>query len=123
MAFQLSDDIMDITSSQIELGKEPGQDLREGVYTLPVLHALAHDEHREELARTLSHGAPDGEMLDRALEIVRSGGSVDAARAAVTGEVRRATELARAACPKGHAQHALIQLAKFLAARCGAQPA
>ena len=40
MAFQLSDDIMDITSSQLELGKEPGQDLKEGVYTLPVLHAL-----------------------------------------------------------------------------------
>jgi heptaprenyl diphosphate synthase len=122
MAYQLSDDIMDITSSQIELGKEPGQDLREGVYTLPVLHALAYDEHREELARILSHGSPDGEMLDRALEIVRSGGSVDAARAAVTDEVRRATRLAER-LPDGPARHALIQLAKFRAARCGAEAA
>ena len=121
MAYQLSDDIMDITSSQMELGKEPGQDLREGVYTLPVLHALAHDEHREELARILSHGSPDGEMLDRALEIVRSGGSVDAARAAVTDEVRRATRLAER-LSDGPARHALIQLAMFLAARCGAEP-
>ena len=120
MAYQLSDDIMDITSSQMELGKEPGQDLREGVYTLPVLHALAHDEHREELARILSHGSPDGEMLDRALEIVRSGGSVDVARAAVTDEVRRATRLAER-LPEGPARHALIQLAKFLAARCDAE--
>jgi heptaprenyl diphosphate synthase len=120
MAYQLSDDIMDITSSQMELGKEPGQDLREGVYTLPVLHALAHDEHREELSRILSHGSPDGAMLDRALEIVRSGGSVDAARAAVTDEVRRATRLAER-LPEGPARHALIQLAKFLAARCGAE--
>jgi heptaprenyl diphosphate synthase len=118
-AYQLSDDIMDITSSQMELGKEPGQDLREGVYTLPVLHALAHDARRDELARALSHGSPDGEMLDRALEIVRSGGSVDAARAAVTDEVRRATALAER-LPEGHARHALIQLAKFLAVRCGA---
>ncbi|MGH2573466.1 MAG: polyprenyl synthetase family protein [Actinomycetota bacterium] len=122
MAYQLSDDIMDITSSQMELGKEPGQDLREGVYTLPVLHALAHDEHRQELARILSHGPPDGELLDRALEIVRSGGSVDAARAAVTDEVRRATQLA-GRLPERHARHALIQLAKFLAARCGAEVA
>ncbi len=121
IAYQLSDDIMDITASQIELGKEPGQDLREGVYTLPVLHALAHDEHRDELARTLTHGAPDGEMLDRALEIVRSGGSVDAARAAVTDEVRRATALAER-LPDGPSRHALIQLAKFLAVRCGAAP-
>jgi heptaprenyl diphosphate synthase len=104
----------------MELGKEPGQDLREGVYTLPVLHALAYDEHREELARILSHGSPDGEMLDRALEIVRSGGSVDVARAAVTDEVRRATRLAER-LPEGPARHALIQLAKFLAARCDAE--
>ena len=122
MAYQLSDDIMDITSSQMELGKEPGQDLREGVYTLPVLHALAHDERREELARVLSHGPPDGELLDRALEIVRSGGSVDAARAAVTDEVRRATQLAER-LPERHARLALIQLARFLAARCGAEVA
>jgi heptaprenyl diphosphate synthase len=122
MAYQLSDDIMDITASQLELGKEPGQDLREGVYTLPVLHALAHDDQREELARILSHGAPDGEMLDRALEIVRSGGAVDMARAAVTEQVRLATGLALR-LPDGPARHALIQLAKFLAARCGAEVA
>jgi heptaprenyl diphosphate synthase len=98
-------------------------DLREGVYTLPVLHALAHDERREELARILSHGAPDGEMLDRALEIVRGGGSIEHARAAVTDEVARATNLAER-LPDGPARHALIQLARFLAARCGAeQPA
>ena len=44
MAFQLSDDIMDITATQLELGKEPGSDLRLGVYTAPILHALAYDE-------------------------------------------------------------------------------
>jgi len=119
MAYQLSDDIMDITATQLELGKEPGVDLKEGVYTLPVLHALAHDEHGEELARILGHGAPDGPMLDRALEIVREGGSIDHARAAVTAEVDRATRLARR-LPDGPARHALIQLARFLAARCGA---
>jgi heptaprenyl diphosphate synthase len=123
MAYQLSDDIMDITATQMELGKEPGVDLREGVYTLPVLHALEHDERREELARILSHGSPEGEMLDRALEIIRAGGSVEHARAAVTEEVARAARLAER-LPEGPARHALVQLARFLAARCGAeQPA
>jgi heptaprenyl diphosphate synthase len=122
MAFQLSDDVMDITATQLELGKEPGSDLRLGVYTAPVLHALANDEHREELARILSHGAPDGELLDRALEIVRGGGSIDHARRAVTAEVGRAIGLARR-LPPGPAQHALEQLARFLAARCGAEQA
>ena len=119
MAFQLSDDVMDITASQLELGKEPGSDLRLGVYTAPVLHALAHDAHRDELARLLSHGPPDGERLDRALEIVRQGGSIEHAREAVTAEVARAIGLARR-LPGGAAQHALEQLARFLAVRCGA---
>lgn len=119
LAFQLSDDIMDITSTQLELGKEPGQDLREGVYTLPVLHALNDGPHRDELRRILTHGPPDGEMLDRALEIVRSSGSIEHARASVTSEVTRAIRLAER-LSDGPAQHALVQLARFLAARCGA---
>jgi heptaprenyl diphosphate synthase len=119
MAFQLSDDIMDITATQLELGKEPGQDLREGVYTLPVLHALTHDPDRAELARILSHGPPEGERLDRALEIVQGGGSVEAARRAVTDEVERAIRLTET-LPDGPARHAFQQLARFLAARCGA---
>lgn len=120
MAFQLSDDIMDLTASQLELGKEPGTDMKEGVYTLPVLHALNDGPNRDELQRLLAHGPPDGEMLDRALEIVRSGGSIEHARAKVAAEVARAVELAER-LPSGPAQHALIQLARFLAIRCGAE--
>jgi heptaprenyl diphosphate synthase len=119
MAFQLSDDIMDVTASQLELGKEPGVDLREGVYTLPVLHALHDGPQRDELARLLGHGAPDGEPLDRALEIIRTGGSIEHARSAVAAEVTRALSLA-GRLPEGPSRHALEQLARFLAQRCGA---
>jgi heptaprenyl diphosphate synthase len=121
MAFQLSDDIMDITSSQLELGKEPGTDIREGVYTVPVLHALQHSDHRDELRRILTTGVPDGELLDRALEIVRTAGSIEHARAQVSDEVAHAVALARQ-LPDGPARHALVQLARFLAVRCGADP-
>ena len=41
VAFQLSDDILDIASESAQSGKAPGTDLREGVRSLPVLHALA----------------------------------------------------------------------------------
>lgn len=119
MAFQLSDDIMDVTASQLELGKEPGVDMREGVYTLPVLFALRQGRRREELAGLLAAGAPDGELLDRALEIVRTSGGIEHARRAVTREVGRAVELARS-LPEGPARESLVQLARFLAARCGA---
>jgi heptaprenyl diphosphate synthase len=110
---------MDFTATQLELQKEPGQDLKEGVYTLPLLHAL-HGPNRDELVRILSLGSPGGELLDRAIKLVGEGGSIEHARAAVTSEVNRATALARR-LPEGPAQHALIQLAKFLAARCGAE--
>jgi heptaprenyl diphosphate synthase len=120
LAFQLSDDIMDITSTQLELGKEPGTDIREGVYTIPVLHALSTGPDHEELRRILAAGPPDGELLDRALEIVRTSGAVEYAKAGVTQEVARAMTLA-GRLPEGHAQQALVQLARFLAVRCGAE--
>jgi heptaprenyl diphosphate synthase len=85
-----------------------------------VLHSLTHGELREELARLLQHGPPDGERLDRALEIIRSDGSIEHAREAVTAEVVRAKALARS-LPEGKARSALIQLAEFLAVRCGAE--
>jgi len=40
VAFQLSDDILDVSSERAQSGKTPGTDLREGVRTLPMLHAL-----------------------------------------------------------------------------------
>jgi hypothetical protein len=58
MGFQLSDDIMDVISTEEELKKAPGQDMREGVYTLPVLHALTEGPHQEELRTLLADGAP-----------------------------------------------------------------
>lgn len=120
LAFQLSDDIMDVTATQLELGKEPGVDMKEGVYTLSVLHALHRGDRREELKALLAKGPPAGERLDLALEIVRDDDSVAHARAEVVAEVDRAQALARL-LPEGTARTALIQLAEFLAARCGAR--
>jgi heptaprenyl diphosphate synthase len=121
LAFQLSDDIMDITSTQLELGKEPGTDMKEGVYTLPVLHALHRGPDRQELRHLLAQGAPDGGRLVRALQIVRGEGSISHARGAVGAEVRRAVGLAKQ-LPDGAARDALVQLTRFLAIRCGADP-
>ncbi len=120
MAFQLSDDIMDVSSSEQELGKEPGVDMKEGVYTLPVLQALSEGEHGGELADILRQGPPEGERLERALRIVRSPESLEPARAAVAAEVDRARQLGLR-LPDGPARAALIALAEFLAARCGAR--
>jgi heptaprenyl diphosphate synthase len=119
MGFQLSDDIMDVTSTRAELRKEPGVDLKEGVYTLPVQHALRAGARRDELAALLGEGPPDGDRLARALEIVRSDGSLGYARDAVVQEVRRAKQIA-GNMPAGPTRDALLSLADFIALRCGA---
>ena len=119
MAFQLSDDIMDVVSTEEELRKEPGQDMREGVYTLPVLYALQEEGTKGELAALLADVPLEGERLSRALDIVRTDGSLRRARDAVTLQVRRARSLA-GGLAEGLARDALVQLAEYLAVRCGA---
>jgi geranylgeranyl pyrophosphate synthase len=121
MAFQLSDDIMDIAASESELEKEPGADIRNGLYTLPVLYALQRGDDREELSALLSAGPPSGDGLERALEIARADATLDLARMTVTAEVARALSLA-SKLPRGAARSSLESLARYLAARCGAVP-
>src|SRR6185503_11042654 len=55
-AFQISDDIIDITSPADSSGKTPGTDLREGVLTLPMLHALQGEGPDADRLRVLLAG-------------------------------------------------------------------
>jgi heptaprenyl diphosphate synthase len=119
LAFQLSDDIMDLVADQSTLGKEPGVDLREGVFTLPVIIALRESQHREELRHLLRAEEPDEGHLRRVIEIVRGDGALGRARESVGREVRRALSEAEA-LPPGPAREALLHLAEYLAVRCGA---
>jgi heptaprenyl diphosphate synthase len=119
MAFQLSDDIMDLVADRATLGKEPGADLLEGVYTLPIIYALRDSVRREELRALLGERPLPDDRLSAALDIVRADGSVDRARDSVASEVRRAVTEAEG-LPGGRARDALVHLAEFIAARCGA---
>jgi len=53
MVFQIVDDILDVVATDEELGKPAGNDILEGVFTLPVIRALADDADAE-LRRLLS---------------------------------------------------------------------
>ena len=55
MIFQLRDDILDITATEGQLGKPAGQDLAEGIYTLPVIYALSDSDVADELRAMLGH--------------------------------------------------------------------
>ncbi len=80
MAFQVVDDILDLTATDEELGKPAGNDMIEGVYTLPVIRAMAHGEVGPDLRQLL--GRPiDTTARDEARELVRASGALKSAHA------------------------------------------
>jgi heptaprenyl diphosphate synthase len=86
VAFQLADDVLDIDGDGGESGKLPGTDLREGVYTLPVLLALEADGPGSPLAAAIGDPSRAGEALSLlrehpALEQARDAARVEADRA------------------------------------------
>ena len=95
MAFQVVDDVLDLVATDAELGKPAGHDMEEGVYTLPVLRALASDAGDELRPLLTDHMTPDDRS--RAVEIVTNGGWI-------TGAI----EVARS-----HADRAVAALATF----------
>ncbi|HEX2274843.1 MAG TPA: polyprenyl synthetase family protein [Acidimicrobiales bacterium] len=78
MVFQIVDDILDVVATEQQLGKPAGNDLVEGVYTLPVIRALAHDEAGQALRRLLG-GPIDAVGVDEARALVRADGAVASA--------------------------------------------
>ena len=79
MVFQIVDDILDVVATDEQLGKPAGNDLVEGVYTLPVIRALADADCARELQGVLG-GPIDRAEADRARRLVQSNGAVRAAK-------------------------------------------
>jgi heptaprenyl diphosphate synthase len=91
MAFQIVDDVLDVVATDEQLGKPAGHDLVEGAYNLPVLRALA-GPHGDELRSLL--GAPiEGEVWERARQLVRQGTAIDESVEEARAYATRATEL------------------------------
>jgi heptaprenyl diphosphate synthase len=91
LAFQISDDILDIASESDQSGKTPGTDLREGVPTLPVLYVLGGDDPAEDGLRALVSGPiKDEDDVAEALRLLRSSTALDHARATLTDYAGRA---------------------------------
>lgn len=82
MAFQIIDDVLDVVSTTEALGKPVGNDIREGVYSLPVLLALSGPDGSALRSRLGS--VPTEDEVAHALTLVRSSpgvaASIDAAR-------------------------------------------
>lgn len=119
VAFQLADDIVDITSDSAQSGKTPGIDLREGVPTLATLIALGGaDPTDERLRELLQRPLPDDAEHAEALALLRGHRALDEARA----EAGRWADEARsvlAPLPEGAPKTALETLCDYVVTRTG----
>jgi heptaprenyl diphosphate synthase len=122
VAFQLSDDLLDIASDRAESGKTPGTDLREGVPTLPVLYALGSgdaDAGSVRLRQILAGGAvTDEAQLVEALELLRESAALKRARETVRWQAEHARSQL-APLPDTPARQALASLCDTVVDRTG----
>ena len=89
-AFQLIDDLLDYEGATAQLGKNVGDDLREGKPTLPLLLAMERGTaaERELIRHAIEHG--EIARLPEIVEIVRHTGAIDATRDAARAEADKA---------------------------------
>ena len=112
-AFQIVDDVLDYAGTSVEMGKNLGDDLREGKATLPLIAAMQRANPEE--ARLIRTAIEQGntEHLAEIATIVRASGALDVARQSAESEALRAIAAAQLLPANAH-QHALIQLASQL---------
>jgi heptaprenyl diphosphate synthase len=117
VAFQISDDLLDIVSQDGASGKSPGTDLREGIATLPVLFALADDDPADARLRELvASPVTDDGLHAEALSLLRSSAGLERA----DDVLRQYADRARArldALPAGDVRDALSALCDYVVTR------
>lgn len=112
-AFQVIDDVLDYDGDTHEMGKNIGDDLREGKATLPLIAAIQRGtpDQKRVVRSAIENGSVD--ELEEVVSIVRSTGALNATRQAAAMEATRAVEAARRLPDNAHSR-ALLQLAAQL---------
>jgi len=118
LAFQLADDALDYGGSSEALGKNAGDDFREGKVTLPLLLAVARTRGREDAFwdRTINRNERSDEDFRRARELILGTGAVSATLDAA-GDYADAAKAALKVLPRSDWRSALESLADFAVSR------
>jgi len=115
-AFQVIDDVLDYDGQATEMGKNIGDDLREGKVTLPLILAMQRGNaaQRETVREAIESGCVD--QLQEIVDIVRVTGALAATRQAASAEAQRAIDAARQ-LPDNPYSQAMVNLASQLLER------
>lgn len=118
IAFQLADDAIDYDSNTAEMGKDQGDDFREGKMTLPVILAYArgNDEERAFWQQAIAGDRNSDADLAHAIALIGKHDAVHATRERARHSAQRAID-AIAAFPASAAKAAMVEAAEFAVAR------
>jgi geranylgeranyl diphosphate synthase type I len=112
MAFQIQDDVLDLTAPAKVLGKPRGGDLAEGKKTLIMIHAMAASKEVEIFGKRNA----SSQEIEAALETLRASGSIDYARKKAVSLVSEGKE-ALANLSDSDAKSLLLELADYMISR------
>jgi heptaprenyl diphosphate synthase len=118
MAFQIRDDVLDLSGTEEQIGKPPGSDIRQGNITLPVIYALRQEDLNVELLTEIERiQAADGQTdISRFLELVLSSRGVQRAEALAERYIQKAIQVLDS-LPAGRHKDDLIRIAHFVGNR------
>ncbi|NGQ94572.1 heptaprenyl diphosphate synthase component II [Brevibacillus sp. SYP-B805] len=115
MAFQITDDILDFTATEKQLGKPAGSDLRQGNITLPALYSAMIGPERHRFQTWISRGTLQ-EHVEEAIELIRHSEGIRFAQSLAQRYLARACE-ALADLPDNDTKKSLLDIAHFIGNR------
>ncbi|MGA9397032.1 MAG: polyprenyl synthetase family protein [Anaerolineaceae bacterium] len=116
MAFQIIDDIMDFTADAIKVGKPVGNDLRQGIVTLPVIIYKENHPDDEEISSLIHGKCLEEGNIKRIVDKVKNSDAISLARNEAEQYVRQAITNLNDVEP-GVFKTALLELSGFITQR------
>lgn len=115
-AFQLIDDVLDLSGNSEDIGKNLGDDIAEGKPTLPLLYAMRHGDAKQ--SQLIRHAIEQGGLEDFSaiIQAVEETGALDYVRNIAKQEAELACKAIQH-LPSTPQHQALIQLAEFSVSR------